>query len=121
VSAEIDLKHPDEAARDIDYRFSLANERTYLAWIRTALALIIGGLAAAKGLSFHREWARWAVAGPPILAGTALAIEAAARWQIYERAMRAGEPLPLGRRLRPLAIGVCAYALVAFVAIVLDR
>lgn len=26
--------------RDPDYRFSLANERTFLAWIRTALALL---------------------------------------------------------------------------------
>ncbi|GAM70385.1 inner membrane protein [Vibrio sp. JCM 19236] len=28
-----------------DYRFSLANERTYLAWIRTALALLAGAIA----------------------------------------------------------------------------
>ena len=26
--------------REMDYRFSLANERTFLAWIRTALALV---------------------------------------------------------------------------------
>src|SRR5262249_51837567 len=30
-----------------DYRFSLANERTFLAWIRTGLALVGGGLAVA--------------------------------------------------------------------------
>ena len=121
VSTEADLKQPDGAGREIDYRFSLANERTYLAWIRTALALIGGGLAAAKGLSFHHDWARWAVAGPPMVAGTALAIGAAGRWRIYERAMRAGEPLPVGRRVKPLAIAVSAYALVALIAIVLDR
>ena len=28
-----------------DVRFSLANERTFLAWTRTALALIAGALA----------------------------------------------------------------------------
>ena len=27
-----------------DYRFSLANERTFLAWIRTALAVLAGGV-----------------------------------------------------------------------------
>src|SRR5438552_3901781 len=45
-----------------DYRFSLANERTYLAWIRTALALVAAGVAAAKALDFHHELARWLVA-----------------------------------------------------------
>jgi putative membrane protein len=28
-----------------DHRFSLANERTFLAWIRTSLALLAGGVA----------------------------------------------------------------------------
>jgi putative membrane protein len=36
-----------EDTREPDYRFTLANERTFLAWIRTALAL----LAAASQLS----------------------------------------------------------------------
>jgi hypothetical protein len=31
-----------------DYRFTFANERTFLAWIRTALALIAGGVAVAS-------------------------------------------------------------------------
>src|SRR5213596_2291418 len=30
--------------KEPDYRFSLANERTFLAWIRTALALLAGGV-----------------------------------------------------------------------------
>ena len=29
----------------VDYRFLLANERTFLAWMRTALGLIAGGVA----------------------------------------------------------------------------
>ncbi|MDT5236302.1 MAG: putative rane protein, partial [Mycobacterium sp.] len=34
-----------EDTRELDYRFTLANERTFLAWIRTALALLAGGVA----------------------------------------------------------------------------
>lgn len=106
---------------ETDYRFSLANERTYLAWIRTALALVAGGVAAAKALDFHHEWARWLIAAPPILAGGVLALEAAARWRIYEHAMRAGLPLPVGRWLRLIAMAVCTYALLAGIAIAIDR
>jgi putative membrane protein len=72
---------------DTDYRFSLANERTYLAWVRTALALLAGGVAAAKALDFHHDWVRWLIATPPILAAALLALEARSRWRIYESAM----------------------------------
>src|SRR5207244_3986724 len=73
---------------DIDYRFSLANERTFLAWIRTALALVAGGVAAAKALDFHHEVWRWVIAGPPILAA-ALAFGQPAR-QLAGRPARGG-------------------------------
>ena len=33
------------AGKTPDYRFTLANERTFLAWIRTALALMAGAVA----------------------------------------------------------------------------
>ncbi|WP_283215114.1 DUF202 domain-containing protein [Pseudofrankia sp. DC12] len=43
---------------DPDYRFSLANERTFLAWIRTALALLAGGIAVVQIVpSFSIGWA----------------------------------------------------------------
>jgi putative membrane protein len=66
---------------DVESRFSLANERTFLPWIRAALAMIVAGVVGAKGLDFHHEVVRWALAGPPIavavyalvaLVGTAL-------------------------------------------------
>jgi putative membrane protein len=105
---------------DPDYRFSLANERTFLAWVRTALALLAGGVAAAKALEFHHALLRWVVAGPPIAAGALRALHATLRWRTYEDAMRRGSRLPVGRGLKPLGIALCVYALVALVASALD-
>ena len=34
-----------DGGEDPDPRFSLANERTFLAWLRTGLALVVAGLA----------------------------------------------------------------------------
>jgi putative membrane protein len=103
-----------------DYRFSLANERTFLAWIRTALGLIAGGIVAAKALEFQHEVWRWIVAVPPLIAGMATAAHATVRWRLYEQAMRAGRPLPVGRGVRLISAGLCAYAVVVLVATALD-
>lgn len=105
---------------ELDYRFSLANERTFLAWIRTALALVAGGLAAAKLLNFDSEMLRWVVAGPPIVAGAAMAADAVQRWRRYEDAMRAGARLPTGRGLQVLGFGACVYAAVVLAAALID-
>ena len=50
-----------EEGSEPDYRFSLANERTFLAWIRTSLALLAGAAAVAFVPQFHVEHARWAL------------------------------------------------------------
>ena len=65
---------PRAVGRDPDPRFTLANERTYLAWNRTALALIGGGLAAGQLLDFDSRTARLVVALPPIALGLVLAL-----------------------------------------------
>jgi putative membrane protein len=105
---------------EIDYRFSLANERTYLAWIRTSLALLAGGVAAAKALEFQHELARWLVAGPPLAAGAVLGAVAVRRWRSYEEAMGAGRKLPVGRGLTALSVGLTVYAVVVLLAIIID-
>jgi putative membrane protein len=105
---------------DVDARFSLANERTFLAWIRTSVALIAAGLLAAKALNFDHEAVRWLVAAPPIVAGALLAGDSHRRWRTYEDAMQRGQPLVTGRGLYALAIAVAGYGMVVLVATLVD-
>jgi putative membrane protein len=72
-----------------DYRFSLANERTFLAWIRTALSLLAGGLVLdqfATRLRPHALVVANAV-GPTVLS-MLLCGMAYLRWRDNEIAMR---------------------------------
>ena len=91
----------------IDYRFSLANERTFLAWIRTALALIAGGLAIVQLLDEVEPAAlRRALGIPLVLLGGLLSALSFFRWQRNERAMHADDALP--RSVVPLLLAVGA-------------
>jgi inner membrane protein YidH len=110
---------PRAVGRDPDPRFTLANERTYLAWNRTALALIGGGLAAGQLLDFDSRATRLIVALPPIALGLALALLSYRRWEANERALRLDEPLPTGAP-RLLAIGVAVVGVIVTVALVVD-
>src|SRR3954454_20323961 len=92
-----------DVGEEPDVRFTLANERTYLAWIRTSLALIGGGLAAGQLLEFQSELARLAVALPPIVLGAVLALTSYRRWEANQRALRLREPLAAGRARRAAA------------------
>jgi putative membrane protein len=86
---------PENAGQEPDYRFMLANERTFLAWIRTALALLAGGVAIAQLLPpFTVPWARDGLATLLITAGAALAVASVRRWQRIQQAMRADEDMP---------------------------
>lgn len=111
---------PDPATTDPDARFSLANERTFLAWIRTALAAIAGGLAAAKALPFHHETVRWLLATPPVLGGAALAGLAPRRFAATQSAMEQGRPIPTGQGLTLLGLALALYAALALLAVALD-
>src|SRR5437763_9474978 len=84
-----------------DARFTMANERTFLAWNRTALALIGGGLAVEQFLDTGRT-ARLALAIPLILLGAVVAASSYSRWRANEDAMARGSALPPSRM--PLVI-----------------
>lgn len=109
-----------ESGTEPDPRFTLANERTLLAWNRTALALIGGGLAAGKLLEFSSTAGRLLVALPPIVLGTLLALVSLRRWEANQRALRLQQPLPIGGLARLLAGGLVIIALVFAVIVVVD-
>ena len=77
-----------------DPRFSLANERTFLAWIRTSLALLAGGVALDTVDLDGPGWLKSTLAVGLVLCGLGFAAGARLRWAGVERAMRRGQPLP---------------------------
>lgn len=104
-----------------DPRFSYANERTFLAWCRTALALMTAGLAIVQLLPpFDVPGGRRLVGLPLIVAGIALAAGSFFQWLRNERAMRLGEPLPRSVLLPGVAVVVATTATIALVLVVID-
>jgi putative membrane protein len=104
---------------DPDYRFSLANERTFLAWIRTALALIAAAVALRQLVPpFRIPGVRSALS--VLLAGLGLAISATAyrHWLVCESAMRRQGSLPRSW-LIPWLAATLAVAATAVTVVVL--
>ncbi|WCD85581.1 Inner membrane protein YidH [Streptomyces xanthophaeus] len=102
-----------------DYRFSLANERTFLAWVRTALALVGGGFAVDQFLPDLRWGVRVGMAVALLGVGAACALRAVNHWVRCEQAMRRGEDLPLSRFPVVLSLGVGLVAVVMVVVVLL--
>ena len=83
-----------DAGQEPDPRYTLANERTFLAWVRTALAMLAGGVALhALGLP-DTVWVRNALAIALVLFGGLVTVFAMVRWARVERAMRNHRPCP---------------------------
>jgi putative membrane protein len=99
---------PDDD-REPDYRFTLANERTFLAWIRTSLALLAGGVAV-DALATFSSGVRTTLAVAAV--GLSLVLTAASylRWRRVQDAMRAGRALPHPYAVPLLATGVVVVA-----------
>jgi len=106
---------PVAGEREPDARFTWANERTFLAWSRTALALVVGGLAVAQLLPPFPgvPWARHVIGIPLILLGAVIAVLCYTEWQASQRALRRGEPLPRSLLPRLLAGTIAVIALLA--------
>lgn len=82
------------AGEEPDYRFSFANERTFLAWIRTSLALLAASVAVDVVDLDMSDAVRRALAGLLVVLGVFSAVVAWVRWAAAERAIRRRHPLP---------------------------
>ena len=112
----------DSGGTEPDARFTFANERTFLAWSRTALALVVAGLGIVQllppfpGVSAGRHL----LGIPLIVLGAVLAVTAYAEWVRNQHALRRGEPLP--RSVLPwiLAATVTGIAVIAAVVVLIS-
>ncbi len=110
---------PDAVEQDPDYRFTLANERTFLAWIRTALALMAAGVAVIRfvpGLTLVRHALGFLLIG----LGGFLSWLAYRDWQRNERAMRLGRQLPPSFVPRLVAWSLVLACVVALTLVIAD-
>ena len=105
-----------------DARFTFANERTFLAWNRTALALVVAGLAIAQllppfpGVPFGRHL----LAVPLICLGAIVSIAGYLEWRRDQRALRLDQPLPPSPLPRILALSISGIAVAATVVMLLS-
>ena len=108
-----------EVGENPDYRFTLANERTFLAWVRTALALMAAGVAVVQfvpGLSALRH----ALGFVLICLGGIVAVTAYTHWDRNERAMRLGKRLPYSSLPRLVAALLTLVAVVSLGLVVYE-
>lgn len=98
-----------------DYRFSLANERTFLSWLRTSIGLVAAGGAVAVFDGPDRSALSTGLAIILTVLGGLAALLAWPRWASVERAMRRGRPLP-GAAITLLGISI-AIAVISTVVL----
>jgi putative membrane protein len=106
---------------DPDYRFTLANERTFLAWLRTGLALLAGAVALASLVhDFGPRSLRIAITVFVLVLSLVVTVGAYVRWDRAERALRENRSLPTDPLPRlmvaSVAIIVAAAGLLIFLA-----
>ena len=109
---------PEPQARDDepDVRFTYANERTFLAWNRTTLALIATGVAATQLLPRLSVSGGRRLLGLPLIAlGAVVAAESFRHWRANQRAMKRGEPLPASTMPIVLTVGIVVVGVMAVV------
>lgn len=115
-----DLGRVPNVGSEPDPRFTFANERTFLAWGRTALALMVAGGAVAQFGDAMGSGLRWTLTLTLIGLGSVVALGGYARWRKAELDMRLGKPLPRSSGPALFAAVVGSLGGAAIVAILLD-
>jgi putative membrane protein len=113
---------PAAGESEPDARYTFANERTFLAWTRTALAFVVAGLAIVQLLPPFPgvPWGRHLLGVPLIAVGAVIAIVSYAQWVRSQRALRRSEPLPHSILPVILAITITAMAIISAVVLLLS-
>jgi putative membrane protein len=98
-----------------DARYTLANERTFLAWNRTALALVVAGLGIVQLLPPFPgvPWGRHVLGLPLIVLGAGVSVTAYLEWRRTQHALRLGAPLPASVLPRVLAATITGVAVMS--------
>jgi putative membrane protein len=107
------VRPAERVGTEPDYRFTLANERTFLAYVRTALGLDAAGLAVAQFFDRSVADVRVTLAVAAIVLAIAVIALGYLRWWEVERAMRLGVPLPPIRLPLVLAAGMVLLSAIA--------
>lgn len=111
-----------DEGEDPDYRFTLANERTFLAWLRTALSLLAGSVAVVQLLPPFRIAGARSVLGVLLaLLGISTAIFGYVRWEQNERAMRTARRLDYSLTLPLLSAAMGLLGLITLVLVIVER
>jgi len=125
LEVQVTSAEPQETGGDgaePDPRFTFANERTFLAWSRTALALVVAGLGVVQLLPPFPgvPWGRHVLGVPLIVFGAVVAVAAYGEWVRSQRALRLGQPLPRSVMPRLLAAVITVIAVIAAVVVLVS-
>jgi len=111
----------DDADAEPDYRFTLANERTFLAWQRTSLGLLAAAVAIVQFVpQFGIPGARHIIAAFLTILATLTAGLGLCRWRQVNDAMRRGQPLPRQRATIVLGLGLVLLGVLILAVVVIE-
>lgn len=101
-----------------DYRYLLANERTFLAYVRTAVALHVAGFGILQFLTHSQDLVREGFGVAMVAVGSFVGIVGYRRFRTNEATIRADGDMDTARNPAVLAVAVGALPLLAALVII---